>query len=65
MEKIDPREKSIRLGLSHTGVSHDRVPLAGLKHDLHGHVPAEPKYKPIRKRPILRALRHSKAYLNT
>ncbi|KHG04696.1 hypothetical protein F383_29743 [Gossypium arboreum] len=31
----------------------------------HGCVPAEPKISPIRKRPILRALRHSKAYLNT
>ncbi|KHG07233.1 ALG-2 interacting X [Gossypium arboreum] len=37
---------------SHTGVSHRRVP-------------TEPKFSPIRKRPILRALRHSKAYLNT
>ncbi|KHF98394.1 hypothetical protein F383_37527 [Gossypium arboreum] len=31
----------------------------------HGRVPAEPKYNPIQKRPILGALRHSKAYLNT
>ncbi|KHG00702.1 ALG-2 interacting X [Gossypium arboreum] len=30
----------------------------------HGRVPAEPKFSPIRKRPILKALRHSKAYLN-
>ncbi|KHG07582.1 Bifunctional purine biosynthesis PurH [Gossypium arboreum] len=35
-----------------TGVSHERVL-------------AEPKYSPIQKRPLLRALRHSKAYLNT
>ncbi|KHF97797.1 hypothetical protein F383_37151 [Gossypium arboreum] len=32
MEKIDLRGKSTRPGLSHTDV---RVPLAGLKHDLH------------------------------
>ncbi|KHG08351.1 hypothetical protein F383_35802 [Gossypium arboreum] len=31
----------------------------------HGRVPAKPKFSPIRKRPILGALRHSKAYLNT
>ncbi|KHF98864.1 Envelope glycoprotein [Gossypium arboreum] len=30
-----------------------------------GCVPTEPKYNPILKRPILRALKHSKAYLNT
>ncbi|KHG08335.1 hypothetical protein F383_35643 [Gossypium arboreum] len=30
-----------------------------------GCVPAEPKYSPIQKWPIFRALRHSKAYLNT
>ncbi|KHG04017.1 hypothetical protein F383_29219 [Gossypium arboreum] len=28
-------------------------------------VPVEPKYSPIQKRPLLRALSHSKAYLNT
>ncbi|KHG09988.1 ALG-2 interacting X [Gossypium arboreum] len=31
----------------------------------HKRVPVELKYSPIRKRPLLRALRHSKAYLNT
>ncbi|KHF99036.1 lps-assembly lptd [Gossypium arboreum] len=31
----------------------------------YGRVPTESKYNPIQKRPILRALRHSKAYLNT
>ncbi|KHG28187.1 hypothetical protein F383_35032 [Gossypium arboreum] len=31
----------------------------------HGLVPTEPKYSPIQKRKIFRALRHSKAYLNT
>ncbi|KHF99418.1 hypothetical protein F383_38368 [Gossypium arboreum] len=31
----------------------------------HRRVPTKPKYSPIRKRPILRALRHSKSYLNT
>ncbi|KHG08784.1 Zinc metalloproteinase nas-12 [Gossypium arboreum] len=29
----------------------------------HGRVPAEPKYSPIQKRILLRALRHFKAYL--
>ncbi|KHG29962.1 hypothetical protein F383_35939 [Gossypium arboreum] len=65
---MDPHGKSTWLGLPHTDV-HNSVPLEGSKHDLHGvsrgHVSAEPKYNPIRKRPILRALRHSKAYLNT
>ncbi|KHG18501.1 hypothetical protein F383_07458 [Gossypium arboreum] len=32
---------------------------------LHERVPAEPKYSPIQKRPIFRALRHPKSYLNT
>ncbi|KHG14211.1 hypothetical protein F383_17359 [Gossypium arboreum] len=31
----------------------------------HGGAPTEPKYSPICIRPILRALRHAKAYLNT
>ncbi|KHF97879.1 hypothetical protein F383_36937 [Gossypium arboreum] len=31
----------------------------------HGRVPVEPKFTSIRKRPLLRAFRHSKAYLNT
>ncbi|KHF99326.1 Ganglioside-induced differentiation-associated protein 1-like 1 [Gossypium arboreum] len=66
---MDPRGKSTRPGLPNTGVSHSRVHLAGLKHDLHRldhkRVPAEPKYSPIQKKPIFRALRHSKAYLNT
>ncbi|KHG18222.1 polyprotein [Gossypium arboreum] len=35
MEKMDPRGKSTRPGLPHTGVSHGRVHLGGLKHDLH------------------------------
>ncbi|KHG07088.1 hypothetical protein F383_33611 [Gossypium arboreum] len=63
------RTKSTRPGLPHTGRPHGRVPLASLKQSpigvSHGRVPAEPKFSPIRKRPILRALRHSKAYLNT
>ncbi|KHG09215.1 hypothetical protein F383_36333 [Gossypium arboreum] len=37
MEKMDPRGKSTRSGLPHTDVSHGRVPLAGLKYDLHGY----------------------------
>ncbi|KHG24322.1 hypothetical protein F383_30538 [Gossypium arboreum] len=35
-----------------TGVSHRCVPI-------------EPKYSPIQKKPLLRAFRHFKAYLNT
>ncbi|KHF99368.1 hypothetical protein F383_38335 [Gossypium arboreum] len=70
---MDQHTKSTRPGLPHTGRPHGRVPLASLDHGLkqshtgmsHGRVPAEPKFSPIRKRPILRALRHSKAYLNT
>ncbi|KHG30120.1 hypothetical protein F383_02130 [Gossypium arboreum] len=31
----------------------------------HGRVPVEPKFSPIRKRPVLRVLRHSKAYKYT
>ncbi|KHG29634.1 D-amino acid dehydrogenase small subunit [Gossypium arboreum] len=73
MEKMGQRTKSTRPGLPHTGRPHGRVPLTSLDHDLkqshmgvsHGHVPAEPKFSPIRKRPILRALRHSKAYKYT
>ncbi|KHG25770.1 Alanine--tRNA ligase [Gossypium arboreum] len=69
--KIDQRTKSTGPGLPHTGRPHGRVPLVsnhtrachmGMSH---GRVPAEPKFSPIRKRPILRARRHSKAYLNT
>ncbi|KHG07537.1 hypothetical protein F383_34516 [Gossypium arboreum] len=35
------------------------------KHDSQERVPAEPKLSPIRKRPILKASRHSKAYKYT
>ncbi|KHG21410.1 hypothetical protein F383_28405 [Gossypium arboreum] len=70
---MDPHGKTTWPGLPHTGVSHDHVNLARSKPDLHsrpsviahGRVPAKPKFSPIQKRPILRALRHSKAYLNT
>ncbi|KHG24686.1 hypothetical protein F383_31164 [Gossypium arboreum] len=55
---MSQRTKSTRLGLPHTGSPHGRVPLAR-------HVPTEPKFSPIWKRPILRALRHSKAYKYT
>ncbi|KHF99888.1 hypothetical protein F383_38719 [Gossypium arboreum] len=61
--------KSTRPGLPHTGRPHGHVPLASLKQShtsvSHGHVPVEPKFSPIRKRPILRAFRHSKAYKYT
>ncbi|KHG13255.1 putative mannan synthase 9 [Gossypium arboreum] len=67
------RTKSTRLGLPHTGRQHGRVPSASLGHGLkqsqrgmsHRRVPAEPKFSPIQKRPILRAFRHSKAYKYT
>ncbi|KHG08171.1 Alanine--tRNA ligase, mitochondrial [Gossypium arboreum] len=48
------------------GISHARAHLTTLTTGMaHGRVPAEPKFSLVRKRPILRALRHSKAYLNT
>ncbi|KHF99676.1 Rho GTPase-activating gacW [Gossypium arboreum] len=53
MEKMGQRTKSTGPRLPHTGRPHDR------------RVPIEPKFSPIRKRPILRALRHSKAYKYT
>ncbi|KHF99937.1 hypothetical protein F383_38748 [Gossypium arboreum] len=59
------RTKSTRPGLPHMRRPHGRVPLTRSKHDSHGRVPTEPKFSPIQKRPFLRALRHSKAYLNT
>ncbi|KHG15951.1 Patched domain-containing protein [Gossypium arboreum] len=68
MEKTDPRGQSTRLGLPYTDVSHGCVHVAGLTtgwSNRTGRVPIEPKYSPIRKRPIFRALKHSKAYLNT
>ncbi|KHG25248.1 putative beta-galactosidase A [Gossypium arboreum] len=79
MEKMNPRGKLTRPGLSHTAVSlwQDRsTTYTGRLHACaystalttgmsHGRVPVEPKYNPIRKRPILGALRHSKAYLST
>ncbi|KHG22414.1 hypothetical protein F383_26693 [Gossypium arboreum] len=34
---MDLRWKSIWPGISHTGMSHGRVPLPRLKHDLHGY----------------------------
>ncbi|KHG17590.1 hypothetical protein F383_07077 [Gossypium arboreum] len=37
----------------------------GWSNRTHERVPAEPKYSPIQKRPLWRALKHSKAYLNT
>ncbi|KHG30063.1 Nitric oxide synthase, salivary gland [Gossypium arboreum] len=33
-EKIDPHGKTTWPGLPHTGMSHDRVPLASLNHSL-------------------------------
>ncbi|KHG06470.1 hypothetical protein F383_32323 [Gossypium arboreum] len=57
--------KSTRPGLPHTGRPHGRVPLATLTtalSNLTRACPVEPKFSPIQNRPILRALRHSKAY---
>ncbi|KHG00166.1 Gasdermin-C [Gossypium arboreum] len=63
------RTKSIRPGLPHTGRPHGRVPLASLDHGLkQSHTDMSlpsPSFIQFEKRPILRALRHSKAYLNT
>ncbi|KHG09937.1 Nitric oxide synthase, salivary gland [Gossypium arboreum] len=63
------RTKSTRPRLPHTGIPHDRVPLASLDHGLkQSHTGASlpsPSLVQFGKRPILRALRHSKAYLNT
>ncbi|KHG22859.1 hypothetical protein F383_30300 [Gossypium arboreum] len=58
--------KSTRPRPPHTGRPHGRVNLAGSSTGvLHGRVPAEPKLSPIRKRLILWAHRHSKAYKYT
>ncbi|KHF98455.1 hypothetical protein F383_37718 [Gossypium arboreum] len=64
-EKMGQCTKSTWPGPPHTGRPHGRVNLAESKHDSHGHVPTEPKFSLIRKRPILRVLRHSKAYKYT
>ncbi|KHG01250.1 hypothetical protein F383_39209 [Gossypium arboreum] len=50
--------KSTRLGLPHTALT---TALSNRTRTC----PYRPKFSPIRRRPILRALRHSKAYLNT
>ncbi|KHG06979.1 hypothetical protein F383_33275 [Gossypium arboreum] len=55
-EKMCKRTKSTRPGPPHTDGLHDVS---------HGRLPVEPKLSPIRKRPILRVLRHSKAYKYT
>ncbi|KHG25884.1 dna damage checkpoint 1 [Gossypium arboreum] len=50
----------------YTGRPHTRAYLTALTTGVsHGRVPAEPKYNPIQKRPFVRVLKHSKAYLNT
>ncbi|KHF97290.1 Retinoblastoma-related 2 [Gossypium arboreum] len=59
------RTKSTQPGLPHTGKLHGHVNLAESKHNAHGHVPAKPKFSPIQKKPILRALRQSKTYKYT
>ncbi|KHG03202.1 Mannonate dehydratase [Gossypium arboreum] len=74
MEKMGQHGKSTRPGLPYTGRPHghaDHTPVsiwqarAWLEVIAHGHVPTEPKLSPIRKRLILRALRHSEAYKYT
>ncbi|KHF97617.1 hypothetical protein F383_11120 [Gossypium arboreum] len=51
---------------THKGRTHARVILTGSSTGVsHGGVPAEPKFSPIQKRPILRVLKHSKAYKYT
>ncbi|KHG13788.1 Minor capsid VP2 [Gossypium arboreum] len=66
IEKMGQSMKSTRPGPPHTGRPHGCVNLAGSSTGVsHGHVLAEPKLSPIRKRLILRALRHSKAYKYT
>ncbi|KHG19655.1 hypothetical protein F383_24171 [Gossypium arboreum] len=51
---------------TYTGRLHARTYSTALTSGVsHGRILAEPKYNPIRKRPILRVLRHSKPYLNT
>ena len=64
-EKMGQSTKSTRPGPPHTGRPHGCVNLAELERDSYGRVPAEPKLSPIRKRLILRAFRHSKAYKYT
>ncbi|KHG19247.1 Minor capsid VP2 [Gossypium arboreum] len=50
----------------HTGGPHPRAYLTGLTTGVsHGRIPVEPKLSPIRKRPILRVLRHYKTYKYT
>ncbi|KHG08384.1 LPS-assembly lptD [Gossypium arboreum] len=78
-KKMNPHGKSTRLGLPHTVVpiwqdrsttytgklhacAYSTALTTGVSHE---RVPAEPKNSPILKRPLLRAIRHSKAYLNT
>ncbi|KHG07934.1 hypothetical protein F383_34913 [Gossypium arboreum] len=61
-EKIGQRMKPTWPGLPQWS---DHTPVSFWQGVSHGRVPAEPKFTPIRKRPILRALRHSKDYLNT
>ncbi|KHF99455.1 hypothetical protein F383_38515 [Gossypium arboreum] len=65
---MDQHTKSTRLGLPHTGRLHSRVNLAESNRPeviAHGRVPAEPKFSPIPRRPILRVFRHSKTYKYT
>ncbi|KHF99893.1 hypothetical protein F383_38703 [Gossypium arboreum] len=50
----------------YTGRSHARAHLTALTTGVsHVHVPTEPNFSPIWKRPIWRAFRHSKAYKYT
>ncbi|KHG23207.1 hypothetical protein F383_29056 [Gossypium arboreum] len=52
--------------MTYTGRLHARAYSTALTTGVsHGSVLADPKYSLIRKKPIFRALRHTKAYLNT
>ena len=66
-EKMGQHGKSTRPGLPHR-VVHMPVSIQQTRTRFeaiaHGRVPVKPKSSPIRKRPLLRVLKHSKAYIN-
>ncbi|KHG17531.1 ALG-2 interacting X [Gossypium arboreum] len=56
----------VELIMAYTGRPHTRLYLTALNMSVsHGRVPIAPKFSPIQKRPLLRAFRLSKVYLNT
>ncbi|KHG00873.1 Voltage-dependent T-type calcium channel subunit alpha-1G [Gossypium arboreum] len=67
-EKMGQSMNSTRPGLPHTGSPHGLSILQAQTRPeviAHGRVPTEPRLSPIRKKPLLRAHRHSKAYKYT